>query len=80
VVLTLGADFQVLVQFLVKDHRAAFWALGPKALGDLAFLRFRSQLGFLDKTGVIGRRRSNCRLDRGRLELQCFFGKRRSHD
>ena len=36
VVATIGTDVEVLAQFPVEQHRAAFIAFGPKVLGHLA--------------------------------------------
>src|SRR2546422_404772 len=76
VVLAFGADLQVLVQLLVKKHRAALrvGALGPEALGDVAFSGFGpTQLGLFHKGRFFSRGR---RSDRGfgALESESLFG------
>ena len=53
-ILAMRADFEVFVEFLVKHHRAALWTLGPKALGNLAFLGF-AELGLFGERRVAGR-------------------------
>jgi hypothetical protein len=64
VVLTLDANLEIGVQFLVVNHVAALFALGPEALGDVAFARFGpGQLGLFQKSGLrLGRGRSDGRL------------------
>ena len=52
----MRADLEVFVEFLVKDHRAALWTLGPKALGYFAFLRF-AKFWLLGESGVTGQGR-----------------------
>jgi hypothetical protein len=43
----LGADFQIFVQFLVENHRLARRAFRPKPLGNVAFFGFAAaELGF----------------------------------
>src|SRR2546426_8504508 len=37
---SLGAHLEVVVQFLVENHRRAFRALGPKAFRDVALFGF----------------------------------------
>ena len=53
--LAMRADLQVLVQFLVENHRGALRALGPQALGNVAFLGFAA-----GQLGLFGERRG-CR-------------------
>src|SRR5206468_378872 len=53
--LALGADLEVFVQFLVENHGAAFGvrALGPETLRDFAFARFAArQLVLFGKSRV----------------------------
>ena len=38
--LALGADLEVFVQFLVENHRAALRAFGPQPFGNVALLGF----------------------------------------
>src|SRR6516162_49615 len=78
-VLTLGANLQVLIKFLVKNHRAAFWTFSPQPLWDFALLGFGSELGLFDKARIIGGWRSDGRFHCRRLELQRFFGKSGGH-
>src|SRR6266498_5280170 len=48
VVLAFAADLEVLVEFLVEDHRRALRTFGPQTLRDVALLFLRAgELGFL---------------------------------
>jgi len=73
--LTMRADLEVLVQFLVEYHRTALGAFGPKALRDLALLGFgRRQPRFLRKSGAPTGGRSERRF--GGFETEGLFVKR----
>src|ERR1700747_2867877 len=70
-VLAMGADLQIFVQFLIEDHSAAFGALGPKAFWNLALFGFGAvEFGLLSKGSVSrnGRRGGYGRL--GRFEAE----------
>ena len=52
-VLAMGANLQILVEFLVEDHSAAFGALGPKAFQDLPLFGFGAgEFGLFSKSGI----------------------------
>ena len=56
--LAVRTDFQVLVQLLVENHRAALRALRPQALGNVALAGFTAgELGLFDEGCGIGRGR-----------------------
>ena len=75
----LPADFEVLVEFLVENHRLALGTFRPKTFGDFAFLGFRAGPEFelfLNEAGgvvVIGWRRQG-RFNR--VNADGFLGKR----
>jgi hypothetical protein len=53
--LALGADLQVFVQFLVENHRLAGRAFRPKPLGNVAFFGFAAaELGFFGERRLRG--------------------------
>src|SRR5579862_6615548 len=52
VMLAMSAYLEVLIQFLVENHGAAFRALGPKPLGDLALFRFGCKFGLFNEGRV----------------------------
>ena len=52
-----GADLEVLIEFLVENHRAAARALGPKALRNVALAGFGCELGLANEAGAAFRRR-----------------------
>ncbi len=71
----MRTDLEVFVEFLVEHHCAATFALGPQALGNLAFLGLAaSNFWFLDERGVrmggIGRHRRFAI-----FQAESFFGK-----
>ena len=72
----LRADLQVFVQFLVENHRLALRTFRPKPFRNVAFFGFAAaELGlFGQRRRLVGRRRSQCRLDR--FETERFLGKR----
>ena len=71
--LAMSTDLQVLVQFLIENHRRALGTFGPQTFGDFALLRLGGcQFGFFGEIGVGRRdRRRNGRLNR--LQLQRLF-------
>src|SRR5258707_7021795 len=74
--LAMGADFEVLIQFLVENHGTALRAFGPQALWYFPFLRFPS------KFVLFGEGCLACRWGRRRnrwlrcLQPKCLFCKR----
>ena len=72
--IALGADLQVFVQFLVIDHRAALRAFRPKPLRDVAFFGFGAgRLELFGQRRLAGRRRCQRRFDR--FNAKRLFGK-----
>ncbi len=63
-VLASRANFKVLLEFFVENHRTAARAFGPQAFRDLAFFRLRGgEFWFLGKGSIAGAgRRRNSRL------------------
>ena len=80
--LAMAANFQVFVELLVENHRAALRAFGPKTLGDLALLRLgRPQFGLLNKrSGVSASRRWSHGRFRGFQPKGLFRKRTGSHD
>ena len=51
--LAMGANLEVFVEFLVEDHGAAFRTFGPQAFGNFPFLGFGgSEFWFFDESRV----------------------------
>src|SRR5688572_30143831 len=76
--LAVGADFEVLVEFLVENHGRAFAALRPKAFRDLPLARLAGQLWLFGKGrfGTRGGRWRDRRLNG--LSARNLFRHRRS--
>src|SRR5687768_16150842 len=73
-VMAMGADFQVLIEFLVIKHGGTFRAFDPEAFGNFLFARLGSrELRFFNKAAVgISRGRSDGGFDA--FQAERFFG------